>query len=64
VGRVFYAQKNKNIKNCVRPEKENMTPGVPSNRRFILCKLQKMKRRLLEESAETWHFTGNSCPGH
>jgi len=46
VGRPFYAQKTKNIKNCAQPKTENKAARVPGNRRFIFCKLQKMKRRL------------------
>jgi len=51
VGRPFYAQKTKNIKNCAQPKTENKAARVPGNRRFIFCKLQKMKRRLPEKSA-------------
>ena len=43
VGRLFYAKKNKNIKYCVRSKMGNKAVGVPGNRRFIFCKLQKNK---------------------
>jgi len=40
---------------------ENKATRVLVNRRFIFCKLQKMKRRLTEESAACWNLSGNSC---
>ena len=41
VARLFYAQKNKIMKNCIRRKMENQTARVPGNGRFIFLQFAK-----------------------